>query len=803
MTKLSTCWFPALSAFCLLGVLTVSGCAEDVSAPILEVPDDLEGGSPSGAEMFDARTGVEVACSVLAEGAPCDDRDACTVDDVCQSGICVGGANVVCDDGGNGCHISACVDGECVGSPLADGTACGVACLSGVCEAGECAWQPETLSCPGGGCQTCDVSSAQCVPMPAGIPCDDGEPCLAHDTCDAAGQCAGGTPACDDSALCIRLSCKEVNGEADCQQAGYKDFASGCDDNDPCTVDDQCIGGQAQKPSCVGAPKCDDGVECTIDSCSNGGECESKPSELGCDDGNACTVDSCDPIAGCLHSVEGAPSGCDDGNECTSDDACVAGSCMGHSYDCADGKECTVDTCDGMGGCGHAVVETFCMIDGACIAAEQTATSNLCSACQPAISQTGYSPVGDGALCDDGDACTAAECVQGQCVGSWVGCDVEKINNVTLGNQADPVVGVFDDGRIVIAWTSEIEAKKKEVVVRHFQGNLVAPDGFMAEQTVNVATQGDQQRPAIAILKSSAPRYVLAWEHQGTQKDVAFRVFESSGAPTPDFLAGEVTLTGSGTQKNLSAAALDDGGFMLAWQQGGGVQEVRWQTFDEHGNATGEVEEVLSSGSGEKFPVAAALPGGAMGVAFQNNSDVWGQLVDPASQALLLPNGDVISDDVPTSAGKQIPTDIVALTTNRWLVAWEDSAQWGETRGRLYQVGAMPEDGGAMSFGPVGGSFVLGGGEGEQTHAHVAAFSDGSFHTCWADRQPGEVETIRARTFIGGAGGVITQVSDAVMAQKNPRCRALPGAGRRMVVVWECDEEGFGSEICGRVVVPD
>ncbi|MDH3595176.1 MAG: MopE-related protein, partial [Rhodospirillales bacterium] len=65
------------------------------------------------------------SCVGIPDGTLCDDADACTVPDQCQSEICVGGAPLVCDDD-NICTTDSCdpVTG-CVFTNLPNGTSCG------------------------------------------------------------------------------------------------------------------------------------------------------------------------------------------------------------------------------------------------------------------------------------------------------------------------------------------------------------------------------------------------------------------------------------------------------------------------------------------------------------------------------------------------------------------------------------------------------------------------------------------------------------------------------------------------------
>jgi len=89
-------------------------------------------------------------CSLVnaQDGKPCSDANACTENDSCSGGTCLGVGTVTCDDG------NACTDDSCdtqVGCVFADNTAAcddGDPCTDGdACEAGVC--QPGQNTCPG------------------------------------------------------------------------------------------------------------------------------------------------------------------------------------------------------------------------------------------------------------------------------------------------------------------------------------------------------------------------------------------------------------------------------------------------------------------------------------------------------------------------------------------------------------------------------------------------------------------------------------------------------------------------------
>jgi hypothetical protein len=139
-------------------------------------------------------TGV---CSnpVKSDGSPCNDGNACTQTDTCQTGTCVGANPVVCT-AQDQCHVAGTCDpaaGACSNPAAADGTACndGNACTqTDTCQAGTCVGA-NPVNCDDGNICTvdfCDLNTGVCDHIPAvGVPCSCPNGTMA--TCNAAGVC--------------------------------------------------------------------------------------------------------------------------------------------------------------------------------------------------------------------------------------------------------------------------------------------------------------------------------------------------------------------------------------------------------------------------------------------------------------------------------------------------------------------------------------------------------------------------------------------------------------------------------------
>ncbi|MBI5547227.1 MAG: S8 family serine peptidase [Deltaproteobacteria bacterium] len=126
-------------------------------------------------------------------GEPCDDADACTLTDQCVDGRCQGAEPVICTTE-SACHTPGACDpanGACdevrkpERTPCDDGNAC---TLQDLCTLGACRGQ--AVACPTQECRgagKCEPTSGACLP---GDPLADGTEC-AQGTCKA-GECKSG-----------------------------------------------------------------------------------------------------------------------------------------------------------------------------------------------------------------------------------------------------------------------------------------------------------------------------------------------------------------------------------------------------------------------------------------------------------------------------------------------------------------------------------------------------------------------------------------------------------------------------------
>ena len=264
------------------------------------VPRDCDDGNPCTIDSCDSLRG----CQHVPTLGACEDGDLCTIGETCATGTCkvpdpsspVYRRN--CDDG-NPCTLDECrPDRGCVYQPLSgicpDLDPCSET-GQGFCIEGQCVGARKNCE-DGNPCtvDSCDAAGNCRHQVQAGLACEDGDLCTSGETCDAQGQCRGGTTRdCNDQNVCTIDECRPGFG------CVYTPTPGPCDDRNACTVNDQCSVGL-----CKGTPRI-------------------------CEDSNYCTDNTCDPAVGCVFVPNDLP--CDDQNPCTEDDRCVAGGCRGVS----------------------------------------------------------------------------------------------------------------------------------------------------------------------------------------------------------------------------------------------------------------------------------------------------------------------------------------------------------------------------------------------------------------------------------------------------------------------------------------
>jgi RHS repeat-associated protein len=351
--------------------------------------------------------------------------------------------------------------------------------------------------------------ASQCSPQPDGNPCtddicDNGVPawplrpggascdtnttvCDGVGTCSAAGVCEiGPAPSIDDGNSCTSDACDPVNGvvhlpvatgvscETDgdaCNGVSRCDGAGACatgtaptsDDNNPCTVDSCDPETGVQHTPRPAGSSCDaDANVCNGDAqCNASAACVAGVPPV-VDDGNPCTTDTCNPSSGVAHQPVANGTACTDGSACTTGDSCQAGACVaGAAIVCTALDQChDAGTCNPQTGACSTVAKpdgavcndgNACTLTDVCASGACTGTTSVvCAAqdachvagsCNPATGMCSNPLAPSGTACDDSTVCNGRElCHSGDCIASTAPL-LDDTNPCTV-DACDPMIGV-------------------------------------------------------------------------------------------------------------------------------------------------------------------------------------------------------------------------------------------------------------------------------------------------------------------------------------------------------------------------
>ncbi len=470
---------PDSEAADLTGALDVNAQPEatDGDSPLVDAPDlasyDLvpqpeTTAADATVTEADANATVDAqpapGCKSNADCAKQEDGNFCNGTLYCVPGAGVCAINpstiVVCDTSYDTvCNKIACAPatGKCAMKPVANDTPCddGVKCTDGdVCAAGKCVAGTMICACK---------SAADCAKH------EDGDACNGVLYCNKAlGSClvnpatAVTCPSVNDTA-CSKNLCKPETGQ--CAMTPVKQ--GGCDDGNPCTANETCIGGSCKASANV--CQCQSDADCSAKEdgnvCNGTLYCDFKAFPHVCvvnpattvvcptADDTSCQARKCQPKTGQCPLVA-LPDNvtCEaDGNPCTASDACQQGQCAvsANTCQCQSDADCAAsedgDLCNGTLYCNKQANK--CAVNPATVVVCPWAGDTTCSVntCDPQTGKCAYKAQSDGQACDaDGNPCTVEDqCQTGACKAGANLCECQVDGDCAAKEDGNPCNGTL------------------------------------------------------------------------------------------------------------------------------------------------------------------------------------------------------------------------------------------------------------------------------------------------------------------------------------------------------------------------
>ena len=198
-----------------------------------------------------------------------------------------------------------------------------------------------------------------------------------------------------------------------------------------------------------------------------------------------------------------------------------------------------------------------------------------------------------------------------------------QINTETSGNQDFSSITVLSDDRYVVTWQSPTSGTAGDGNSTGIIGQIVNADGTLSgsEFIVNSLTIGSQDTTEVAALTDGG--FVVVWTDNnttdGSGTSVQMQRYDSAGNVVGGQLRVNETTVNS--QFNAEIVGLDDGGWVVTWQDNnatdGSGTGVFAQVYDATGNRVdGQFQVNTEFSSTQNDPVVAALPNGGFSIAW-------------------------------------------------------------------------------------------------------------------------------------------------------------------------------------------
>jgi Ca2+-binding RTX toxin-like protein len=282
------------------------------------------------------------------------------------------------------------------------------------------------------------------------------------------------------------------------------------------------------------------------------------------------------------------------------------------------------------------------------------------------------------------------------------------VNSFTSGNQERTVVTALRGGGYVLAWSSDgQDGDSTGVYLQQFAAN---GSRVGSEQQVNTQTADAQSLPQVLGLAEGG--YAVAWTSNGQDGDLNgtyLQIYAANGSK----VGGETQVndTGSGSQSIETLALLDDGRFLVTWQE---------TTVVAGNNQTDVMQKIFTPGNSSPVAVddSGTLPEGKPRTfdVLTNDDDTDGDIltitgtqVTMGHASVQILNGDRLRV---TYTGADLDPGETANIVVRYVVS--DGEDFAEAKLRL-TVNGVQEDGDDI-IGTPRADRLIGTSEGENIH---------------------------------------------------------------------------------------
>ncbi|WP_247894164.1 Ig-like domain-containing protein [Azospirillum oleiclasticum] len=365
--------------------------------------------------------------------------------------------------------------------------------------------------------------------------------------------------------------------------------------------------------------------------------------------------------------------------------------------------------------------------------------------------------------------------------------------NSAVGGGTPSMVRLADGGYVVTWHVTGPSASDPDIYARRYDASGRPVGG---EIRVNTVTSNVQASPVVGALEDGG--FVIAWNSSdGSSRNVMAQRFDRAGQAVGTEFGVNQTIPSD--QVVHSITGLGNGGFVVGWsglaQDGDGSWASLGRVYDAAGHAaTGEFVLNAYTSWDQSRPTAVQISDTEFLATWtsrgQDGSGHGGIMV----RRFDIATGAAVGGEVQvntTTVGDQFRSDIVALTDQTYVVVWNSMSQDGSGWGTY---GQRISSNGSM----IGTEFQINTATAsDQNNVRIAALEDGGFVAVWDSlNQDGSGSGIYGQRFTVAAGATTPQVSGGeflvaeVMAgdQTLPAVVSRPDGG--FTVTWQSTVTG-------------
>lgn len=382
-----------------------------------------------------------------------------------------------------------------------------------------------------------------------------------------------------------------------------------------------------------------------------------------------------------------------------------------------------------------------------------------------------------------------------------------RVNTSIDNNQSDPSIINLTNGNFVITWSTDdtsIDTSGLAVLAQMFDKQGVK---IGAEFKVNSQGANDQTLPVVAAINNGG--FVIAWQtndfnQDGNSDAIKMQIYNADGSPNGSELL--VNTEASGIQGTPSIVGLENGGFVVTWDG----SEVQAQIFTETGEKVGSELTLNSLTDGGQYNIkVTALKNGNF-VASWETTDTTQDGSDNAIKAIIYDATGTIA--VTEFLVNTLATDdqrepaLAALENGGFVVAWASQNDAEDGDGYAVKAKIINADGTTFAGEFLVNEFVTN----AQRYVAVTGLENGGFVIVWETSdttQDGDGRAIKAQVYSASGSELGYEMminSEFDKHQKFPDISAASGGG--FVVTWETfdtEELNTGLAVNAQIFAPD